>query len=204
MEPRGLSATGRAYDPLAGPTSLIPPTGRPPAPNRWPFVVGAFAILIIAIAVIAVLVLSSGSSDDNKQASSQTDLVAAYQQRVVTAFQPVDNANRHVSAALNRLNSGRAASAQQAVNTAQDATNTAKGALGAIAVPTGGEQFASQVRQVLDRESSYLQAVQSALSHPSSGTASPLQPLASNLTSDLGQIGGPLANAAATSVARTR
>jgi hypothetical protein len=175
------------YDPYAGPTNIIPPSGPPPSANRWPFVIGAFAVLAIAIAVIVVLVLSSGSSDgDTKSGRSP---IPAYQQRVVAAYRPVDDANRHVSAALTRLRTGRSASAEAAVTEAQSATSSAKGALGALDAPPGGERLAAQMRQVLDRETSYLQAVQTALTHPSATTAAAVQPLASNLTSDLGQIG---------------
>jgi hypothetical protein len=102
-------------------------------------------------------------------------------------------ANRQVSDKLATLRGTRSDEARVAVRQAQQATTLAVGALGALTVPAGSQQLASDARQVLDRESAYLSAVSSVLATPSRTGASQLQTLSSNLTSALSAAGPTVA-----------
>jgi hypothetical protein len=145
---------------------------------------------VVLAAAIAAAVVFLGGSDSAK---SQTN---AFSDKVATTFAPVDRANRGVSNALTRLRGSRTNSARAAVSRAQRATSSARGALGALTVPDASQQLATQMRQALDREDTYLTAVGTTLARPSSPGVSQLQTLAGNLTSSLEAVGAPISGAA--------
>jgi serine/threonine-protein kinase len=151
-------------------------------------------VLLLAAGVIAALVilLSGGSSE------SGADPNAAYADEVAASFKPVDSANRRLSSALERLDGAKPPSAgtRAALARARTATSTARGALGALTVPQGSEGLQTQMRQALDREETYLRAVNLALTRPAGPGVSGLQGLAGNLTNSLEAIGAPIAGAA--------
>jgi hypothetical protein len=147
--------------------------------------VAIVALLFAAAAVVALLAFSSGSDND--------DPVADYRAQVTETLKPVDAANLRLSNALSRLDRGRPTQALNAVARATDANSAARGALGAIAVPDGGDDLAAQVRQALDREQTYLNAVDTALARPSDPGASQLPTLAGNLTSAFEAVDAPIA-----------
>jgi hypothetical protein len=200
--PRHDAATQRAaetvrdsYDPPVAPAFAPEPpvhggwpaAPQPPAPTAKrsnALLVGlALALLAgAAVAVVVVLALSGGGHSKPR-----------FSQQVQDAFTPVDSANRDLSSALADLRTGHPGSAQRAADRAQNATSTAQGTLAALGTPAGSQQLASQTRQALDRESTYLRAVRTTLDHPSNAGAAQLQELAGNLTSALEAAGAPLA-----------
>jgi hypothetical protein len=137
-----------------------------------------------------VLLNDSGSSGPPRN-----DTGAAYAGKVAATFAPVDAANRALSDSLRGLRRGHGSAAQDAVARAQTATSAARGALGAVAVPAGSQDLAAQMRQALDRETTYLSAVNLALAHPSNPGVAQLQSIAGTLTSTLEAIGAPIPGA---------
>lgn len=144
------------------------------------------AVLVAAGAAVAVVLLTSGSGDSN----------GPFQQKLTQAFAPVAAANAHLSDALGALHGIDVSSARRAAAAAESATSSAQGALNALTVPSASGTLASQTRQALDREESYLSAVSVALDNPSNPGVSQLQTLSGNLTSALDAAGGPLTGAA--------
>ena len=171
----------------AQPTEAVPPvtelsSAAPPPPassgsaSRTPLLIAAAALLVIAAGVILYLTVLKSSDGDES---------AAYRDRVATVIAPVISSNRQLSTALSTLHGRSSANAQRKVAAAQAATLSARGGLSALTVPDDAEQVALNARQTLTREASYLQAVKTALSTPSAGTASQTQTLAANLTGAL-------------------
>ncbi|MCW3024428.1 MAG: hypothetical protein JWR30_3750 [Conexibacter sp.] len=174
--PQGSGPTISSDDTVVSelPTAAAPPPGaRRPKWLPWA-VLGALAA--VAVAVVLVLGLSSGSSDDGS---------AAYQAKVAAVMAPVISANKQLSTSLATLRGTRATTAKRKVVAAQSAMLSARGGLAALTVPKGSEQLALNARQTLTRQSGYLQAVATALSNPASASAGQAQTLASNLTGAL-------------------
>jgi hypothetical protein len=188
---------------LDPPASESPRFTRPPEPpapprqrgkNRW-LPIGIAAAALVAIAVIAV-VLITGDSDDGKseQAVKQgPSAETVYKQQVAKAFGPVLGANQKVSSRLASLKGTKPDSARLAVRQAQQATTAASGALSALTVPDGQQGIGSAAQQVIDREVAYLAAVSSVLNHPTVAGSSQLQTLSSNLVSALHAAGPTIA-----------
>ena len=147
-------------------------------------------MLIIGAAVAAYLLFSGSDSD--------SDASAEYEQSVAKVFGPVLGANQQLSDTLTSLRGTDRTQAQIAVDRAQRAATLASGGLIALPVPQGSEQFASQARQVLDRESAYLATVENVIQRPSPATASQLQTLSSNLSTAMDEAGPAVAGKAPT------
>jgi hypothetical protein len=163
---------------------------RPSKPrSRWP-VFAAGGLLIVAIGVLAVILLTGGSSSGSESGS------ASYARQAAAAFQPLNSANQQLSTALAGLHGRSTAGARAAVTQAQSATSAARGALAALPAPDASDQLPIQLRQAFDREDAYLAAVSTALAHPSDPGVAQLPSLAGNLTSSLDAVGAPLAGAA--------
>lgn len=168
---------------MEAPTQTHPASGGPSPSSpksRW-VLAGALAVALVA-AVVVVLLLTVFASD------SDADGTAEFQAKVNRVMNPVIRANERVSDRLSGLRGTRVAPARAAVTEAEDATLTAQGGVAALTVPDGSEQAARNVRGTLNRETSYLAAVDTALRNPSSATASQTQTLAANLTDALNTI----------------
>lgn len=136
--------------------------------------IGGLAVLVLAAGGVA-LALTVFSGDDG-------DAQAQYRDKLDTAMADVVTANRSLSNALGRLRSRPSTSAERAVARAQSATASARGAVNALTVPSGSERLATNARQTLSRQATYLAAVKAALSDPRGPSAGQTQTLAGNLT----------------------
>ena len=184
-------------EPVAAPRRPSPPPPAPPAgpsadrPSRgwvpWAILGAVVALVAVGVAVY-FLTKSDGKSGDT----------ASYQHEVASTFGPVLGANTSVSRSLSGLTDAKVGAARAAVRQAQSSVSTAQGALGALHVPAGSDELASQARQALAREASYYTAVATILNDAGSPTADEVQTLASNVTSALAAGGPTLAGTAAT------
>lgn len=184
------AATMRRGAPPPPGTGARPDTG-PAHANRRPLmiVLGVLAALVVAGAAVAAVLLTSGGGSAS----------ASYRAKLTAAFAPVISANRTLSGSLGSLHGSDASPAQSATARAQSASSSARGALNALTTPADAQQLASAARQALDREDSYLSAVNAALANPSSPVVSQLEGLAGNVTSAFDAVGTPL-NGASQSV----
>jgi hypothetical protein len=169
----------------AAPEAPKPP-GRGGMSSAAKIAIAAGACVLIIGAAVAGYLLFSGSDSDS-------DASAGYEQSVAKVFGPVLGANQQLSDTLTSLRGTDRTQAQIAVDRAQRATTLASGGLNALPVPKGSEQFASQARQVLDRESAYLATVENVIQRPSPATASQLQTLSSNLSTAMDEAGPAVA-----------
>ena len=179
-----------------GDTQILPPAPPPPAaPNlgaappaprasRTRPMLAGIAVLVLVAGIAAVLVTTRSGGDGEQ---------TAYSKRVAEAFGPVLGANQELSDELSRLRGTNPTDARASVRRAQQATTRTEGALAALNVPEGSEQLAADARQVLDRETAYLNAVAAVLANPSSPNRGQLDTLASNLSSALSQAGPSVA-----------
>lgn len=174
-----------------------PPPSSPPAPasmdrpsRGWiPWAILGVVVLLAAVGV-AIYFLTKSDGNDNSTAS--------YQHEVASTFGPVLGANKATSRSLTGLTDAKVSSAKAAVRQAQSSVTSAQGALGAVTVPSGGDELASQARQALAREASYYAAVATILNNPRSPSADEVGTLASNVTSALAAGGPTLAGTSAT------
>ena len=187
--------------------SAPPPISSPPPPaprgsggsgrnaGVWIAVGGAVAAMIV-VALVLVFVIFGGDAstpaDANPQAAA-LDTGREYQEQVAEVFGPVLGAHQKVSQELDAIKASKPQEAQRAVRQAQQAATEARGALRALKVPDGQEEFAAGAQEVMIRQDAYLAAVQSVLSHPTVAGASNLQTLSSNLTAALTSAGPAVA-----------
>jgi hypothetical protein len=184
--PTSEEPTAHFAAPAPSRTSASPPAA-PPHANRRPLIItlGVFVALLVAAGAVAAVLLMSGGSNAS----------ASYRAKVTAAFGPVIAANRSLSDSLESLHGNDASGAQSATSRAQNASSSARGALNALTPPPDSQQAASEARQALDREDSYLSAVNTGLANPSSPVVSQLQGLAGNLTTSLDAVGVTLSGA---------
>lgn len=157
------------------------PTGAGGTGRVVAIVAGTLAVVaVIAVAVYFLAVAPRGGKAQDE-----------YRGKVNAEMEKVVSANRGLSAALGALRTRESPTAQRSVEQAQSATSTARGAVSAFTVPQGSEQLATNARQTLGREASYLTAVKGALGDPQSGAADQAQTLAGNLTDALDVVAPP-------------
>jgi hypothetical protein len=129
------------------------------------------------------VVLVSGGS------GTKPDPGAVFSRKVRLTMRPVSTANRALSARLVAIQGRNPQAARIAVDETRAATLSAQGALGAVEVPQGSQQLATEARQALSRETAYLAAVSAVLADPRSTSAGEVQTLATTLTDALAAAG---------------
>ncbi|WP_028063944.1 hypothetical protein [Solirubrobacter soli] len=154
---------------------------RPAGKRGWALPAAiAGGIAVVSGAAVVFVLASSGSKAPAKAGPDEN---VRYQQKVADAFGPVLGANEKLSKALVELRVHHARSATRAVSQAKVATTAAQGALTALTAPPASTKLAGDARQVIDRETAYLNQVALVLKSPSVAGASSLQALSSNLNS---------------------
>lgn len=145
------------------------------------------AIAVVILLVVGVLILAAVRRSDRDEATN------THRERLAAIFGPVLGANEEVSDELGKLRGTNPTEALAAVGTAKDETTRAKGALSSLSTPEGSGSITKDAQQVLDREESYLAAVEAVLLDPSSPTLSQLATLESNLTTAFSAAGPSVA-----------
>ncbi len=154
---------------FAGPLSASAPEHH----SRRPALIAGTLVGVAAVAVAALILLSGGNSD----------VKAAYQQKLAVSLTPLVSANSQLSASLLALSGRGTNAASLATSQAQTALTAARGAVGILTVPAGSAQLSQQTQQALSQNAGYLQIVSSTLADPTSGAGSQLQSTAANTAS---------------------
>jgi hypothetical protein len=140
-------------------------------------IAAAGALGLVAIAVAAIMILTSANSSSGSNQS-----VTVYHQKLTGALAPVLAANKNLSSALQSID-GSQASLSAAGNTASQASSAitaAKGAVAVLTAPSADTPLSQQVQQALGAESGYLQDVSLTLSNPTGQGAAQLQTLSTS------------------------
>jgi hypothetical protein len=196
-----------AIPPSGATTTTIPVAG--PSRSRRAAIIALVALGVAAVAVAAVILLTSGGSTPKPvakaapvNASISSDGV--YRGKLQGILATVVSANHGLSSALTAIDGSSSANhaAQRAASGAQATLLTARGAVGALTVPSSDQTLSEQVQQALGDETGYVTAVSDTLNNPSSSQAAQLQTLATVLQSALVPL-GPIVAGASNSVSGT-
>lgn len=157
--------------------ALTPPTREPKRRLGVVFIAAAGALGLVAIAVAAIILLTSSNSPSGSNQS-----VTVYHQKLTAALGPVLTADKNLSSALQAIDgSGPTLNAAgNAASQASSAITAAKGAVVVLTVPSSDTTLSQQLQQALSAETGYVQDVSSTLSNPTGQGAAQLQTLSTS------------------------
>ncbi len=142
----------------------VPPLAPiPPSPRRRPL------SMWIALAAVGLAVTSVGGAVALQRGGSASE--ETFRSGLEAALEDVTDANDDVSSELGRLNGKNTAPSLSAVDSALRAVDDAKDDVRDLEVPEGQEQVVRDVRDALDKDEQYLDAVKTVLGAPANAAA---------------------------------